>query len=312
MHEPLRYWVYFNAFVLAVLALDLAVFNRKAKQSSFKRALCWVMLWVGLAVAFTLLVLHAWGYEKALEFTTGYVIELSLSVDNLFIFLLIFHHFAVPAELQHRVLFWGVLGALVMRGVFVIAGSELLQRFDWIIYLFGAFLVCTAIRTAFRREQVDPKNNLALRVFRRLLPVTSDFEGSQFAVRREGKTCATPLLLVLLLVEATDVLLATDSVPAVLSITRDAFIVYTSNIFAVLGLRSLYFVVAGMMRRFYLLHYGVCVLLGFVGVKMLLSHYFEISTALTLLIVIGVLLASVLGSIVFPKDPRKETRITQS
>src|SRR5579864_6865367 len=190
MHEPLRFWIYFNAFVLAMLALDLAVFNRKAKHSNFKQALFWVMLWVGLAVAFGLLVLHAWGYEKALEFTTGYVIELSLSVDNLFIFLLIFHHFAVPGELQHRVLFWGVLGALVMRSIFVIAGSELLQRFDWIMYLFGAFLVYTAIRTAIRREELDPEKNVALRAFRRLLPVTREFEGAHFVVRREGKTYA--------------------------------------------------------------------------------------------------------------------------
>ncbi|HEV2114036.1 MAG TPA: TerC/Alx family metal homeostasis membrane protein [Terriglobales bacterium] len=304
MHVPLSYWIYFNAFVLVMLWLDLALFHPKAKQSTFRQSLFWVLFWVGLATAFGFLVLREWGGEKALEFTTGYVIELSLSVDNLFIFLLIFRHFAVPAELQHRVLFWGVLGALVMRGGFVIAGSELLQKFDWLIYLFGIFLIYTAIRTAIHREEVDPERNVALRAFRRLLPVTSEYEGPHFLVRREGKIRATPLLLVLLLVEVTDVLLATDSVPAVLSITRDAFIVYTSNIFAVLGLRSLYFVVEGMMQRFYLLHYGVCVLLAFVGGKMLLSHYFEMPTGLTLLIVLVVLTASIVGSMVFPENKK--------
>jgi tellurite resistance protein TerC len=283
------------------LALDLALFRQKPKRSGFGQALLVVLVWVGLAAAFGALVLHAWGGQKALEFATGYVIELSLSVDNLFIFLLIFRHFVVPAELQHRVLFWGVLGALVMRGIFVIAGSELLQRFDWIVYLFGIFLIYTAIRTAFHREEIDPDKNPALRLFRRLLPVTSDYEGKHFVLRRDGKLWATPLLLVLLLVETTDVLLATDSVPAVLSITQDAFIVYTSNIFAVLGLRSLYFVVAGLMRSFYLLHYGVCILLALVGSKMLLSHYLAIPTGLTLVLVVAVLLVSVMASLLFPK-----------
>lgn len=300
MQEPLRYWIYFNAFVLLMLGLDLAPFRPKVKQSMFLQALWRVLFWIGLAALFAALVLRAWGYERALEFVTGYVIELSLSVDNLFIFLVIFQYFAVPRELQHRVLFWGVLGALVMRAVFVIAGSELLQRFDRLIYLFGAFLIYTAVRTAIRREEIDPEKNLTLRLFRRLLPVTKEYEGEHFVVRREGKTYATPLLLVLLLVEVTDVLLATDSVPAVLAVTRDAFIVYTSNIFAVLGLRSLYFVVAEMMQRFYLLHYGVCVLLAFVGAKMLLSHEVAISTGLTFLGVAGVLLTSVLASMIFP------------
>src|SRR5579864_4426765 len=300
MHAPLRYWVYFNAFVVLMLALDFAAFNPKPKQKNFRESLFWVFFWVGLAAVFGFLVLRAWGGQKALEFTTGYVIEISLSVDNLFIFLLLFRHFAVPDEQQHRVLFWGVLGALVMRGTFVVAGSELLQKFDWLIYLFGVFLIYTAVRTAFRKDDTDPEKNLSLRAFRRLLPVTSHYEGGHFVVRKDGRLYATPLLLVLFLVEATDVLLATDSVPAVLSITRDAFIVYTSNIFAVLGLRALYFVVAGMMRSFYLLHYGVCILLAFVGTKMLASHYFEIPTGVTLLIVLGVLTVSVLASIMFP------------
>jgi len=301
MHEPLRFWFFFNAFILLMLTLDLAVFHRRDKPSSFKESILWFLFWLGLAAGFAWLVLHDAGRQKALEFTTGYLIELSLSVDNLFIFLLIFRHFAVPAELQRRALFWGILGALVMRGVFVVAGSELMQKFNWIGYLFGAFLVYTAIRTAIRREEVDPEGNLALRLFRRLLPVTTDYEGRKFIVRRDGKLWATPLLLVLFLLETADVLLATDSIPAVLAITRDAFIVYTSNVFAILGLRSLYFLVAEMMKRFHILHYGVSLLLGFVGLKMLVAHYLAISTVFTLGFVLGVLALSIAGSLMFPR-----------
>ena len=301
MHEPLRFWILFNAFVLAMLALDLGLFHRREAKTSFKEATLWFLFWVGLAAGFAALVWQDAGRQKALEFTTGYLIEVSLSVDNLFIFLLIFRHFAVPEELQRRSLFWGILGALVMRGVFVVAGSELMQRFEWGTYLFGAFLVYAAVRTAFRREDVDPERNPALRLFRRLLPVTADYEGKHFVVRREGKLWATPLLLVLVLLEVADVLLATDSIPAVLAVTPDAFIVYTSNIFAILGLRSLYFVVAGMMKRFYILHYGVSLLLGFVGIKMLASRYFSISTLFTLEFVLGVLALSIAASLIFPR-----------
>ncbi|HMC30183.1 MAG TPA: TerC family protein [Candidatus Angelobacter sp.] len=307
MHEPLRFWILFNVFILFMLVLELAAFHRRERQSSFKESVLWCLFWMSLAAGFAWLVWHDGGRQKALEFTTGYLIELSLSVDNLFIFLLIFRHFAVPAELQRRSLLWGIVGALVMRGIFVIAGSELMQKFDWIAYLFGVFLVYTAARTAFRREEIDPEHNLALRLFRRVLPVTANYVGGKFVVRREGKLWATPLLLVLFLLEATDVLLATDSIPAVLAITRDAFIVYTSNVFAILGLRSLYFVVAEMMKRFHVLHYGVSLLLAFVGVKMLIARYFAITTVFTLEFVLGVLAISIAASMIFPRKPPLET-----
>jgi len=284
-----------------MLVLDLGVFHRRAHRVKFREALAWSAMWIALAAAFAVLLYFWRGHVVTLEFVTGYVIELSLSVDNLFVFLLIFRYFRVPALHQHKVLFWGILGALLMRGIFVLVGVGLITQFHWIVYLFGAFLVYSGIQF-FRQESVEihPEKNPVLRLFRRWMPVTEDYEGSKFFVRRTG-LYATPLLVVLLVVETTDLLFAVDSIPAVLAITLNAFIVYTSNIFAILGLRSMYFALAGMMEFFHYLHYGLSVVLIFVGAKMLISHYYQIPTGWALGVVAGVLLVSVLVSVVRPK-----------
>ena len=303
--NQLLFWILFNLFVLAMLAVDLWIFNRPAHEIKFGQALAWSFTWITLAAGFAVLVYFWRGRDAALEFTAGYLVELSLSVDNLFIFLLIFKYFRVPADFQHKVLFWGIIGALVMRGVFIVAGIGLIQRFHWIIYAFGAFLVYSGIQLL-RKEDVgiEPQKNPVLRLFRRWIPVTESYEGENFFVRRPG-LYATPLMVVLVVVETTDLLFATDSIPAVFAITLRAFIVYTSNVFAVLGLRSLYFVLAGMMELFQYLHYGLAVVLIFIGAKMLASDYYQIPTAVALAIVAGVLLLSVLASVVHPR--RKES-----
>ncbi len=267
----------------------------------FREALAWSVTWILLAAGFAVLVYFWHGRVASLEFVTSYVIELSLSVDNLFVFLLIFRYFRVPAGYQHEVLFWGILGALVMRGLFILAGIGLIRQFHWISYIFGAFLVYGGVRLL-RQEslEVRPEKNPVLRVFRRWMPVTEDYEGSRFFVRREVLR-ATPLFIVLLVVETTDVLFAVDSIPAVLAITLNAFIVYTSNVFAILGLRSMYFVLAGIMEMFEYLHYGLSLILIFVGIKMLVSHYYQVPTGITLGVVAGILLVSGLASVVYPK-----------
>ena len=295
------FWILFNLFVLAMLVLDLGVFHRRAHRVKFREALAWSAMWIALAAAFAVLLYFWRGHVVTLEFVTGYVIELSLSVDNLFVFLLIFRYFRVPVLHQHKVLFWGILGALLMRGIFVLVGVGLITQFHWIVYLFGAFLVYSGIQF-FREKSVEihPEKNPLLRLFRRWMPVTEDYEGSKFFVRRTG-LYATPLLVVLLVVETTDLLFAVDSIPAVLAITLNAFIVYTSNVFAVLGLRSMYFALAGMMEVFEYLHYGLSAVLIFIGAKMLVSHYYQIPTGLALGVVAGVLLVSVLVSVVHPK-----------
>ncbi len=298
--SKIYFWILFNAFVLALLALDLGVFHGRPREVKLRQALAWSACWITLAAAFALL-LYIWrGRQPTLEFVTGYVIELSLSVDNLFIFLLIFRYFRVPAGFQHKVLFWGILGALVMRGVFILAGVGLIRRFHSVTYIFGALLVYSGIRLFGKKSfDVQPERNPLLRLFRRLVPVTSDFEEDKFFIRR-GSLYATPLLVVLLVVETTDVLFAVDSIPAVLAITLNAFIVYTSNVFAILGLRSMYFALAGMMDRFHYLHYGLSMVLIFVGAKMLGSHYFQLPTGWALAVVAAVLLSSVLASILRP------------
>jgi tellurite resistance protein TerC len=297
----LLFWILFNLFVLAMLALDLGVFSRRAHTVGFREALGWSAMWVALAAAFAVLVYFWHGRPVALEFVTGYVIELSLSVDNLFVFLVIFRYFRVPAEQQHKVLFWGILGALVMRGIFILAGVGLIRRFHWIIYGFGALLVYSGIRL-FREgeEQIHPEKNPILMLFRRWMPVTKDYVNGKFFVRTP-ELCATPLLVVLLVVETTDVLFAVDSIPAVLAITLNAFIVYTSNVFAILGLRSMYFALAGMMEMFDYLHYGLSLVLVFVGAKMLVSHYYQIPTEVALGVVVAVLGVSVVASVLFPR-----------
>ncbi|MGH9549874.1 MAG: TerC family protein [Terriglobales bacterium] len=297
----LLFWILFNLFVLAMLVLDLGVFHRRAHTVKFREALAWSVLWIALAAIFAVVIFFWHGRTPMLEFVTGYVIELSLSVDNLFVFLLIFRFFQVPPAHQHKVLFWGILGALIMRAVFIAAGIGLIQRFHWIVYLFGAFLVYSGIKLFFQEEaEIHPENNPVLRLFRRFVPVTKDYEGNKFFIRRAG-LYATPLFVVLLVVETTDLLFAVDSIPAILAITRDAFIVYTSNVFAILGLRSMYFALSGMMEMFRYLHYGLSLVLVFVGAKMLLSYYFEIPTHLALVAVAGVLAISVIASLVNPR-----------
>ena len=283
-----------------MLVLDLGVLHRRAHAIKFHEALAWSIVWLALAAGFAVLVYFWHGRTPALEFVTGYVVELSLSVDNLFVFLLIFRYFRVPPNLQHRVLFWGILGALIMRGIFILVGVTLIRRFHFIIYVFGAFLVYTGI-SLFRETEKDihPEKNPVLRLFRRWMPVTPDYVGGKFFVRQPG-LYATPLLIVLLVVETTDVLFATDSVPAILAITLDAFIVYTSNVFAILGLRSMYFVLAGLMDKFRFLHYGLAVILSFIGLKMLISGYYSISTEIALAVVGLTLAVSILASLAFP------------
>ena len=302
--NQLTFWILFNLFVLVMLVLDLGVFHRRNHVVKFREALLWSAMWIALAAVFAVIVYFWHGRGSALEFVTGYVIELSLSVDNLFVFLLIFRYFQVPTVHQHKVLFWGILGALVMRAVFILAGVGLIRQFHWIIYIFGALLVYSGIKL-FRQEnaEIHPEKNPLLRLFRRWIPVTKDYEGAKFFVRRPG-LYATPLFIVLLVVETTDVLFAVDSIPAILAITLDAFIVYTSNVFAILGLRSMYFALAGMMELFHYLHYGLSLVLIFVGGKMLVSHYYQIPTEIALGIVAGILIISVVASMVHPKKAK--------
>ncbi len=302
MKEGIWFWVVFNAGVLVLLALDLLVFHRKPRAIKFREAVAWSIFWVLLAAAFAVLVCLRGGSQKALEFTTGYIIEESLSIDNLFIFLLIFRFFKVEDELQHKILFWGIIGALVTRGIFIVVGVSLLRRFEWIIYLFGAFLVYTGIRLFTQNEQkVHPEKNPVLKLVRRFVRVTDNYVNGKFFVRQGGELWATPLFIVLLVVESTDVLFATDSIPAVLAVTPDPFIVYTSNVFAILGLRSIYFALAGMMGIFHYLSEGLAVILVFIGAKMLLSHFFVIPTAWALGVVAGILAISVVASLMFPE-----------
>jgi tellurite resistance protein TerC len=303
MHSiPLSFWILFNVFVVAMLALDLGVFQRKAHEIKFREALAWSGVWIALAACFAVGVFFWRGRQLALEFSTGYLIELSLSVDNLFVFLLLFRYFKVVGEYQHKVLFWGIVGALVFRGIFIIAGVALLARFHWVIYIFGAFLVYTGVKLAFSSDddQVHPEQNPVLRWVRRVVPVTPDYVGGKFIVRQNG-LFATPLLLVLIVVETTDLVFAVDSIPAVLAISRDSFIVYTSNVFAILGLRSMYFALAGLMDIFHYLSYGLSVILSFIGVKMLISGYIHIPTGWALGVVVGVLALSVIASVLWPK-----------
>jgi len=284
-----------------MLALDLGVLNRRPHPVKFREALILSGVWIMLAGAFAVLVFFWHGHASALEFVTGYVVELSLSVDNLFVFLVIFRYFKVPGEQQHKVLFWGILGALILRGMFILVGVNLIQRFHWVTYIFGALLVYSGLKLLRQGDtDIHPEKNPLLRLFRRVLPVTKDYVGGKFFVRRVG-LFATPLFVVLLVIETTDVLFAVDSIPAVLAITLNAFIVYTSNVFAILGLRSMYFALAGTMDMFHHLHYGLSVVLMFVGVKMLGSHYFQIPTVWTLVVVVLVLGASVLASVVHPR-----------
>lgn len=291
-------WAIFGIGIVAMLILDLAVINKKAHRVSLKEASGWVGIWVSAALLFCLGIYFLLGKTKALEFLTGYIIEESLSVDNLFVFIMIFSYFGVPLHHQPRVLKWGIIGAIVMRALFITIGIELFRLFDWVIYIFGALLIFTAFKIAFREEEkFDPEKNPAVRLFRKFFRVTGDFQGESFFVKHGGVFSATPLFITLLLIESSDIIFAMDSIPAVLAITTDPFIVYTSNIFAILGLRSLFFVISGMMGLFRYLKLGISVILCFVGVKMLLAHVYKIPITVSLGVVFGVLVVSILVSL---------------
>jgi len=297
--DSLFLWVIFNVFVLGMLALDLLVLHRKAHAVSLREALAWSCVWVSLALLFGLGVYFVRGGEKALEFLTGYVIEWSLSVDNLFVFLVIFSYFAVPPIYQHRVLFWGILGALVLRAIFIATGTALLANFHWMIYVFGGFLVFTGIKLLFAGEdKVEPEKNPAVRLLRRFIKVTPDYQGQRFFIRKDGRLWATPLLLVLVVVETTDVIFAVDSIPAIFAITLDPFIVYTSNVFAILGLRALFFLLAGVIDMFRYLRVGLSFVLCFIGAKMMLVDFYKIPIGISLVVVAGILGISILASFV--------------
>ncbi len=303
MTTQLWLWIGFNVFVLAMLALDLGVFHRKSHVVSFREAIAWTVAWVTLALLFNLGVWHYAGAEKALEFTIGYLLEYSLSVDNIFVFALLFSYFAVPPKFQHRVLFWGILGALVLRIIMIGAGTVLIAKFAWIIYVFGAFLILTGIKMIVKREEeIHPERNPVVKWFKKLMAVTSDYRENKFFVRENGIRMATPLFVVLLLVEISDVIFAVDSIPAIFAVTTDPFIVYTSNVFAILGLRSLYFALAGVMDKFQYLKIGLGMVLTFVGVKMLLAHTaWKIDTLVSLGVIVLTLAMSVVISLLRPK-----------
>ena len=294
-------WVFFNVFVLVMLTLDLGVFHRKAHAVKVKEALAWSAIWIALALAYNLGIYFWMGKTKALEFLTGYLIEKSLSVDNLFVFLMLFSYFGVDARHQHKVLFWGIVGALVMRAIFIAMGVALITKFEWIIFVFGGLLIYSGVKMATQKEtEVHPEKNPVLKLFCRFTPVSREYAGDRFWTVRNGQRMATPLLVVLLVVETTDLIFAVDSIPAVLAITHDPFIVYTSNVFAILGLRALFSALAGVMNLFHLLHYGLSLILVFVGGKMILGHWYKMPIGAALGVVAAALAASVIASLIWP------------
>lgn len=302
MGEHIAFWIGFNAFVVLMLILDLGVFHRTMRKLPVREAVIWTLIWVGLAMLFNLVIYFDQGRTKALEFLTGYVIEYSLSVDNIFVFILIFSFFQVDEKYQHKVLFWGIIGALFMRAIFIFTGVALINRFHLIIYIFGGFLVVTGIRMLFHEEiHIEPDKNPVVKFFRKFLPVTDIMHEDKFFIRQNSRYYATPLFLILLIIESSDLIFAVDSIPAVLAITRDTFIVYTSNIFAILGLRSLYFAVSGMMDYFRFLKIGLAFVLSFVGVKMCISGFIEIPVITSLLTIISILLISIISSLAIKK-----------
>jgi len=308
MSHQILLWVGFNIFVLILLALDLGVFHRGARVIKVKEALWWSAVWIVVALLFNVVVYFWRGADIALQFLTGYLIERSLSVDNLFVFLLIFNYFRVPSHYQYKVLFWGILGALIMRAFFIATGIALINMFHWVIYVFGAFLIIIAVRMAFEKEkEIHPEKNPVLRLFRRFMPVTEDYVAGKFFTRKNKKSFATPLFVVLLVIETTDVIFAVDSIPAILAITTDPFIVYTSNVFAILGLRALYFALAGAMELFHFLNMGLAIILAFVGVKMLLSKFYEIPVSVALGVVILTLVITIVASIMFPQSRQNKS-----
>ncbi len=306
MDFPLWLWFAFTAFVIVLLAIDLGIFHREAHVVGFREAAVWSVIWIALALLFNLYIFLAYGKQAGLEFLTGYLVEKSLSLDNVFVWMVIFSYFAVPAQYQHRVLFYGILGAIVFRGLFIATGVTLLNLFHWVVYVFGALLIFTGIRLAVRQEEeVHPERNPLVRLTRRIFPMTSGYHGQKFFVRAGKRLMATPLLLVLVVVESTDVLFAVDSIPAILAITRDPFIVWTSNVFAILGLRALFFLLAGVLGIFVHLHYGLAAILVFVGIKMVLSEFYKIPIGISLGVVAGILLVTILVSLLVPGGVRR-------
>lgn len=308
MSETAILWTVFNLFVIAMLALDLGVFHKKSHEVTVKEALIWTAIWVTLAMFFNLFVYYYFDKELAIEFFTGYLIEKSLSVDNIFVILLIFSYFQVPSAYQHKVLFWGILGALVMRVIFILSGIELIHRFHWLIYIFGGFLIITGIRMLTSGDtQLEPEKNPMVKLVKRIFPVTPSFEGDRFFVKRDGRTWATPLFVVVVLIEFTDLIFAVDSIPAILAISEDPFIVYTSNVFAILGLRSLYFALSGIEKYFTYLKYGLSAILFFVGVKMCIADFYKIPVEISLIVIVFILVLSMLASFIFPaKKPETQ------
>lgn len=301
MHTSILIWAAFAVFILLMLALDLGVFHRRAHVVALREALLWSAVWIVLALAFNVGVYFWRGSQTALEFLTGYLIEKSLSVDNIFVFLLLFQYFQVPAQYQHRVLFWGILGALVMRAIFILGGIALIHRFHWVVYVFGAVLIVSGVRMAVQKgREVHPERNPVLRLLRRFLPVSPTYVGGRFFVKQADRWMATPLLVVLVVVETTDLVFAVDSIPAIFAITLDPFIVYSSNVFAILGLRALYFALAGVMHLFHYLHYGLSAILVFVGFKMWISNVVKIPVVLSLGVVGAILTVSVVLSLLRP------------
>lgn len=298
METPVLFWVLFNVFVLLMLALDLGVFHRHTHDVSVKEALTWTAVWVVLALLFNGVIYYWHGSQAALEFLTGYLVEKALSVDNIFVFIMVFGYFQIPTRYQHKILFWGVLGALVMRVIFIFAGVALIEKFHFTIYVFGALLIYTGFKMLGNNNvKIEPDKNPVIRFAKKLFPITDGLRGDKFFVKQDGKRFATPLFLVLILIETTDLIFAVDSIPAILAITQDQFIVYTSNVFAIMGLRSLYFALAGVIQRFWLLNYGLAVVLGFVGVKMLIVDLYKIPIQLSLLFIAAVITLSVVLSL---------------
>ncbi len=302
MSDTFILWAGFNVFVLGMLALDLGVFHKKTKEISVRDALTWTSVWITLSMCFNFFIYQYFGKSQAIEFFTGYIIEKSLSVDNIFVIIMIFSYFQVPKAYQHKVLFWGILGALVMRVIFIFAGIELIHRFHGLIYIFGGFLIITGFRMVFSGDiRIDPDKNPLVKLVRRVFPVTESFEGDKFFVRRNLRLWATPLFVVVVLIEATDLIFAVDSIPAILAITDDPFIVYTSNVFAILGLRSLYFALSGIEKYFHYLKYGLALILVFVGAKMCLADYYKFPIDVSLIVIVSLLFLSIFASMIFPK-----------
>ncbi|MBN8653601.1 MAG: TerC family protein [Cytophagales bacterium] len=309
MNESTVLWAGFNIFVLGMLALDLGVFHRKSHTVTVREALIWTGVWVTLALFFNLFIYFYFGEELAVEFFTGYLIEKSLSVDNIFVMIMIFSYFQVPQEYQHKVLFWGILGALVMRVIFIFSGIELIHRFHWLIYIFGGFLIFTGIRMLTAGDaQIEPEKNPIIKLARRMFSVTPTFEGDKFFTKRDGKIWVTPLFLVVILIEATDLIFAVDSIPAILAISEDPFIVYTSNVFAILGLRSLYFALSGIEKYFHYLKFGLSAILVFVGLKMCIVDFYKIPVTISLIVIVFLLAIAMIASVLFPKKESQENQ----